>query len=283
MQGDADVVRCASPWPGVAAQLLEALVILGAGHWTVERICGAATVGIAPGDATRVLDGLAIAGVCAQSEDGNTWNTNLNRVELTRLATLLRGAEHYRRLRIEVPSLEIAVTMPMTPSWLEQQLPAAPGRPGGYLPTPAAFLRVASTAQSRLVVLTPFINHTGFEWLRFVFQAANGNVQKIVVLRDVGQYAIDLAVHHANWLQAHRVSIRDYNLSHAIDSGRALPMETFHAKIVLADDRLAYVGSANMLGSGDGTSLEAGVLVDGQAAVQIARLVDAVLRVARRV
>lgn len=73
----------------------------------------------------------------------------------------------------------------------------------------------------------------------------------------------------------------DYNVSHGIDSGRALPIETFHAKIVLADDRLAYVGSANILGLGDGTSLEAGVLIDGAAALQLARLVDAVLRVAR--
>ena len=283
MPGDADVVRCTSPWPGIAAQLLEALAILDAGHWTLERICDAAAVGIAPGDAARVLGGLAIVGVCAPSGDGNTWNTNLNRAELTRLATLLRGAEHYRRLRIEVPSLEIAVTMPMTPSRLEQQLPAAPGRPGGYLPTPAAFLRVATTAQSRFVVLTPFINRTGFEWLRSVFQATKESVQKIVVLRDIGQYAIDLAVHHADWLRALRVSVRDYHLSHAADSGRALPIETFHAKVVLADDRLAYVGSANMLGSGDGTSLETGVLVDGQAAVQVARLVDGILRVARRV
>lgn len=64
--------------------------------------------------------------------------------------------------------------------------------------------------------------------------------------------------------------------------GTQPPLETFHAKIVLADEDLAYVGSANLLGSGDGTSLEAGVLVDGRAALQVARLVDGVLRVARR-
>jgi phosphatidylserine/phosphatidylglycerophosphate/cardiolipin synthase-like enzyme len=193
---------------------------------------------------------------------------------------LLRGAEHFRRLRTEAPNLELAVTMPMTPSRLAEQLPATAGRPGGYLPTPAAFLRLAAAARSRLVVMTPFINNHGFEWLRLIFQAAGERVQKTVVLRDARQYAIELAVHHSDWLHTLGVSVADYSIAHSAESGRALPIETFHAKIVLADERLAYVGSANVLGSGDGTSLEAGVLIDA-AALQLARLVDAVLRIAR--
>lgn len=282
MPSDADVVRCASPWPGTAAQLLGAFALLGPGDWTAEQICAAVPVGIAPGDALQVLSGLAITGVCARSADGTTWSTDLGAAELARLATLLRGAEHFRRLRVETPSLEIAVTMPMAPSRLAQQLPDAPGRPGGYLPTPTAFLRVATAAQDRLVVLMPFINGRGFEWLRDLFQAAGRTTEKYLVLRDVGRYAVDLAVHHADWLRAQRVRVLDYHLSHPTDGSRMLPIETFHAKVVLADDRLAYVGSANMLGSGDGTSLEAGVLVDGRAAVQVARLIDGVLQVARR-
>ncbi len=283
MPGDADVVRCASPWPGTAAQLFEAFRVLGSGEWTTEQICAAIPVGITPGDAVQVLSGLAVTGVWTRAEDGETWCTNLNAAELTRLATLLRGAEHFRRLRTEAPNLEIAVTMPLAPSRLAQQLPTSPGRPGGYLPTSRAFLRVAKTAQFRLVVLTPFINASGFTWLQELFQAANQDVEKIVILRDVGQYAVELAVHHADWLRALRVSVMDYHLSHPTDGDRTLPIETFHAKAVLADDRLAYVGSANMLGSGEGTSLEAGVLVDGQAAIHVARLIDGILSVARRI
>jgi len=78
-----------------------------------------------------------------------------------------------------------------------------------------------------------------------------------------------------------RVSVRDYHLSHAAAAGRALPIETFHAKLIVADDTLAYVGSANLLNSSEGLSLETGLLVEGAAAVQVARLVDAVLRIAR--
>ena len=60
-----------------------------------------------------------------------------------------------------------------------------------------------------------------------------------------------------------QVSVRDYHLSHAAADGRALPIETFHAKLVVADDTLAYVGSANLLSSSEGLSLETGLLVEG--------------------
>ena len=118
-------------------------------------------------------------------------------------------------MRQGAPQLEFVVTMPMAPSYLAAELPERPGRPGGYLPTGAALLRIAQSAQQRVVAMTPFI-------------------------------------------------------------------DSFTQRSFLAGERLAYVGSANFLGSGDGTSLEAGVLVDGRAAVQVARLIDGVLRVARR-
>lgn len=280
MASDADVVRCASPWPGMAAQLLEGLAQLGAGAWNTERLCSAAGASIAPGDAVQVLCGLEITGICAHSEDGESWSTELSRAELLRLATLLRGAEQFRRLRQDAPQLELVVTMPMSPSFLAAELPEALGRPGGYLSTDAALRRIAQAAQQRIIAMTPFINNFGFDWLRKVFEASSA-AQKILILRDAERYAVDLSVHQAEWLRALGVDVWDYNLPHPA-ALRPLPLETFHAKIVLADERLAYVGSANFLGSGDGTSLEAGVLVDGSAAAQVARLVDAILRVARR-
>jgi hypothetical protein len=280
---DADIVRCTSPWPGAAAQLLEGLAALGTGTWPTGHICSASGTTLAPGDAVQILSGLEITGICIRSDDGGTWRTDLNSAELQRLSTLLRGAEQYRRLKHEAQQLELVVTMPMAPSFLAHELPEAPGRPGGYLSTSSALLRIAQSAQSRLVAMTPFIDGYGFGWLRTVFEATPFPAQKILVLREVGRYAVDLSVHHAEWLRAHNVSVRDYHLPHPEGTQRALPLETFHAKIVLADERLAYVGSANLLGSGDGTSLEAGVLVDGGAAAQVARLVDGVLRVARRI
>ena len=63
--------------------------------------------------------------------------------------------------------------------------------------------------------------------------------------------------------------------------GGALPIETFHCKIIVADDTLAYVGFANLLGSSEAVSLETGLVVEGQPALQVSRLIGGVLRVAR--
>lgn len=197
MPADADIVRCAAPWPGAAAQLLDGLAMLGTGEWTPERICAASVAGMAPGDATQILSGLSVAGVCVRTATGEAWKSALATSELRRLANLLRGAEHYRRLRRDPARIELAVTMPIAPSYLEAELPLLSSRPGGYISTSEAFLRVSQAATSRLVVMTPFINQRGFQWLRSVLETAQRSVKKIVVLRDIDQYAAELAVHHA--------------------------------------------------------------------------------------
>lgn len=281
MASDADIVRCAAPWPGTAARLLEGLAALGPGTWPLEQICRASASGTDPGHASQILAGLAVTGLCAAAAADDSWLCNYAPTELQRLAQVLNGADHFRRMRLNPTAIELAVTMPLAPSHLEKELAATLGRPGGFLTTSAAFTRLAQVASRRLVVMTPFIDAGGFRWLQRVFEATRTDCQKIVVLRNTDQYTVELGVQHADWLRALQVSVRDYHLSHAAAAVRALPIETFHAKLIVADDTLAYVGSANLLHSSEGLSLETGLLVEGGAAVQVARLVDAVLRIAR--
>jgi hypothetical protein len=283
MSSDGDVIRCVAPWPGTAARLLEGFASLGPGLWNLEQICAASGTGIEPGDAVQVLAALSITSVCATGDAEDTWRSQLTTVELLRLAQMLKGADHYRRLRTDSSSLELAVTMPLPPSRLEQELTTSAGRPGGYLATTAAFSRIARAAKRRLVVLTPFIDAGGFLWLRRTFESTDPQVQRILILREADKYAIELSVEHADWLQAMNICVGDYRVAHDPNSGRQLPFETFHAKIVLSDENLAYVGSANFLGSSEAFTLETGVLIDGRAAAQVSRLIEAVLRVARRI
>jgi hypothetical protein len=281
MASDADIVRCAAPWPGTAARLLEGLAALGPGTWSLEQICKAAASGTELGHAAQVLAGLAAAGVCATTAVEDSWTCEYAPVELLRLAYILAGADHFRRMRINPAVTEFAITMPLVPSYLEKELTATLSRPGGFLTTSAAFTRLAQAASRRLAVMTPFIDAGGFRWLRRVFEAASPQCQKILILRDTDRYTVELGVEHADWLRALHVSVRDYHLSHDAATGRVLPIETFHAKLIVADDVLAYVGSANLLSSSEDLCLETGLLVDGAAASDVARLVDAVLRVAR--
>jgi hypothetical protein len=281
MPSDADVVRCAAPWPGTAARLLEGLAALGPGTWSLAQICKASASGTELGHAAQVLAGLAAAGVCATAPAEDSWACEYAPAELLRLAYILTGADHFRRMRINPAVTEFAITMPLVPSYLEKELAATLGRPGGFLTTSAAFTRLAQAASRRLVVMTPFIDAAGFRWLRRVFESASPQCQKILILRDIDRYTVELGVEHADWLRGLEVSVRDYHLSHDTATGRALPIETFHAKLIIADEAMAYVGSANLLSSSEGLCLETGFLVDGEAASDVSRLVDAVLRVAR--
>jgi hypothetical protein len=281
MASDSDIVRCAAPWLGTAARLLQGLATLGPGTWPVEKICQAAASGTEPGHASQILTGLAGVGLCTAAAGNDAWLCEYAPAELQRLAQVLSGADHFRRMRLNPEAIELAVTMPLVPSYLEKELAATLGRPGGFLTTSAAFTRLAQAASRRLVVMTPFIDAGGFRWLRRLFEATPADCQKVVVLRNTDRYIVELGVQHADWLRALQVSVRDYHLSHGGEAGRAVPIETFHAKLIVADDTLAYVGSANLLYSSEGLSLETGLLVEGSAAIQVARLVDGVLRVAR--
>jgi Phospholipase D Active site motif len=111
---------------------------------------------------------------------------------------------------------------------------------------------LAQAAVRRLVVMTPFIDAEGFRWLRRTFEAAPPECRKILILRNADRYAVELGVEHAEWLRSLHVFVHDYHLSHDAASGRQLPIETFHAKLVVADETLSYVGSANLLSSSEG-------------------------------
>jgi hypothetical protein len=280
MASDADIVRCAAPWPGTAARLLEGFAALGPGTWPVEKICQASASGTDPGHAAQILAGLSGAGLCTAAAD-DSWFCEYAPAELRRLTQVLGGADHFRRMRLNPVAIEFAVTMPLVPSYLNNELAATLGRPGGFLTTSAAFTRVAQSASRRLVVMSPFIDAGGFRWLRRVFEAAPAECEKIFILRNTDQYTVELGVQNADWLRSLKISVRDYHLAHGAGAGRALPIETFHAKLIVADDALAYVGSANLLSSSESISLETGFLVEGQPAMQVARLVDGVLRIAR--
>ena len=223
-----------------------------------------------------------MTGICRAAFAEDSWQCAYSPVELLRLANVLNGAEHFRRMRFTPANVELAVTMPLVPSYLEKELAASLGRPGGFLSTGAAFTRIAQTATKRLVVMTPYIDASGFRWLRRIFKSTTSGCQRIAILRNAQRYAVDLSVQHAEWLRTLEVEVRDYHVSHDASVKRTLPIETFHAKIVVADEQIAYVGSANLLSSSESISLETGFIVEGQPAVQVARLVDGVLRVARR-
>jgi hypothetical protein len=138
-----------------------------------------------------------------------------------------------------------------------------------------AFLHLARTAKKRLVIMTPYIDRAGAEWACDLFEATTAE-QKILVLRGAHQLGSCGAA--GSTLQDCATRILDYALVHRTDDGSE-HLETFHAKVVLADGVAAYVGSANLLYRSREANLECGFLLEGDAVAPVAVLLEAVLSV----
>ena len=120
--------------------------------------------------------------------------------------------------------------------------------------------------------MTPFLNPAGLAWAEDLFETTPAPIRQLVV-RATPEVR-SLLSKSADRLFALSVDILDYCIPLGEDR-----YETFHAKVVLADDRIAYIGSSNML-EYERRSMELGVIVEGQAVQAVAALARAVRQVA---
>lgn len=139
--------------------------------------------------------------------------------------------------------------------------------------TQDAFIHLARRAKERLVIMTPFIDASGAQWASDLFEATQAE-QKILILRDASQ--LEGCGPQGQLLRGLVGRICDYAFYETEEKSGG-PLETFHAKVVLADGIAAYVGSANFLRRSRERNLECGFLLDGDAVAPVAVLVEAVL------
>ena len=167
------------------------------------------------------------------------------------------------------------VTLPPAPSRVAAELEHLSGASFTTLTdTRDAFVHLARRARARLIILTPYIDAAGAVWAADLFDATTAP-GRLLVLRDIDQLMSCGAA--GSRLQGKATQIADYQIRH--ESGAGVPqLETFHAKIVLADGVAAYVGSANFLYRSREANLECGFLLEGDAVAPVAVLVEAVLR-----
>lgn len=189
------------------------------------------------------------------------------------LASFLDGAAAMRSVLGPVTHARAVVTMPGPGSCLGAALPSAGMASAALEDTREAFLDIASRAQSSLCIMTPFLNASGLAWAEELFTATPAPSRQLVVRASPEVRA--LLSRDADKLRALSVEILDYR----IPLGEA-HYETFHAKVVIADDLIAYVGSSNMLDY-ERRSMELGVVLEGQGVQAVATLARAVRGIAR--
>lgn len=271
-------LRALVPWADIASPVLECLsreAFVGA--FDERRLCDEAGL---PSTQTIALLGflrrLAEVGLIEERPDMQ-WSLNGSHSTLAALAPLLAAIAFYRSsIHRDETTAKVVLTRPGQPSKLEEMLRAM-GFAGGRLEvTSEAFGDIAATARKRLMIMTPFLDSHGARWLGELVRKAPPSVRTTVILRYLNSpshpnYPDGLAVLR-DVLGKSGTEILDYSISRGIGQR----VETFHAKVLLADDDYAYVGSANMSKASLESSMELGVLMRGEAARAVARVMEAI-------
>lgn len=223
------------------------------------------------GSLTRVLTDFAHRRWLQLSDDG--WRAG-PRAMPPGLPAFLAGAAAMRTILPDEGRATAVVTMPPLPSAIARALPLGGPAHAALRSTQETFERVARAAVARLTIMSPFLNREGLQLALDLFRDTPAPTKRLVIRRSGGARATVLASRE-NLIQE-SVEVFDYTLR----AGDGI--ETFHAKVILADQDLAYVGSANMTVFSR-HSMELGVLMDGRAARVISTIVRAVERIARPV
>lgn len=188
------------------------------------------------------------------------------------LAAFLLGAEAMRTARPPDAETLAVVTLPEAPSAIARVLPAEGPIHASIGRTEEALTEIARAAVTSLTVMSPFVNREGAEFVQLLFDTCSAP-QRTLITRRAGatRQALEPLL---PTMAAKGINILDYLLP--AKGG----YETFHAKIVIADGDLAYVGSANMTRYAR-HSMELGVIVKGRPARAVAALVRAVERISQ--
>lgn len=187
------------------------------------------------------------------------------------LASFLDGAAAMRAILPDDGMATAVVTMPPSPSAIGAALPAMGLAYAALVPTKETFERLADAAASSFTIMTPFLNDEGLAIALDLFRRMRAHRRHLIIRRSgAARAAVDRGW---NDLLHLNVGVVDYTLS--VAGG----YETFHAKVLLADQDFAYVGSANMTAFAR-HSMELGILTDGRAARVVASIVRGVERIA---
>jgi phosphatidylserine/phosphatidylglycerophosphate/cardiolipin synthase-like enzyme len=268
---------------GLAAALFFALARIAPGSLIgVRDLTASAGLSVSEEHGTEeVLDVLAEHRLLSRS--GPRWLTGQGTHQLmAELAGVFNGIDHYLRyVHKDATEATVVLTRPVQSILLEAALAEKGWRTFSTEHTEPAFADLVQRAVNRVVIVTPFLDERGAEWLRELVDPLKQTIQVVLVLRSLEEpsrwdYPRGYLLLR-EWLAARHAQVFNYS----IPSGNGTARETFHAKIILADATYAYVGSANITAASRESSMEMGVVVKGRAALEIADVIDAVIKSAQ--
>ena len=216
------------------------------------------------------------------SQSGHDFVLAVSAVDAMRYAAVLRGVAYARYRQRDSNQIEITLSPPGHPSRLMEILPRHGFSWTRLYNTKDCLIELASQAEKRLVIVSPFLDREGMQWIRQLFEATGEkSLERIMIVRARDEAEIEALMSVKDWLAENSVTVLSYAIVH--DRALRTPMlETFHAKILLADSDKAYIGSANMTRWSRDFSMECGVIIRGPAVKPVATLAEAIMQIGSR-
>lgn len=207
------------------------------------------------------------------AESDRTWRVVMPLSEMVTLSTLLAGATWYRdSVHRDDNIARVVMTHPKRSTRLWQQLESMGARGASIVDTDSCFHSIALNARRRLVVASPFIDAHGAQFLGDLFSRTSPDVERILVTR-----VTDEILRYFSAETPTAAQLLDYR-----NQGDNNGYETFHAKVLLADQQSCYIGSANLNWASLRQTVELGVWLEGTAVQDVASIVDGIVLASRR-
>lgn len=223
------------------------------------------------GDVERALSAGQSCGLFEKTTH-MTWRV-LDRNLAGELATLLLGARLYRtRVHQDTDIVDVVLTKPPAPSQVSIQLENMLQGSWGFKDTRQLLPAIAESACVSFGVMTPFFDEVGAQVVLNLFERTPAADRYLVLRNNKDGLSPFVLAEVREELSRLSVAVLNFRL----DRPGATGNETFHAKVVLADDTAAYVGTSNMNQWSFEYSLELGLYVRGRAAARIGRVLNAV-------
>lgn len=227
-----------------------------------------------------VVAGMLEAGLLSRIGDGIS--LSVSKEDTLRYAAVLRGVAYTRYRQRDSNQVEITLSPPALPSRLMEMLPKQGFSWTRLYDTKDSLIELASQAERRLVIISPFLDREGLEWIGQLFETtAKKSIKRIMIVRGRDQTETDVLTKHSSQIADWGVDILAYAISHD-PVLRSPAVETFHAKILLADADKAYIGSANMTRWSRDFSMECGVILRGPSVKPVATLVEAMIKISEQ-
>lgn len=144
--------------------------------------------------------------------------------------------------------------------------------PGMFEPLHGNLLELIRSAENDLVLMSPFLNEQAYERLRpALITAADNGADITLITRYLTYGDKDFNREFVRRVAANQRLTSATTYYEYIDDET---WTTFHAKMVISDGELAYLGTANLTHKGLGGNLELGVIFRDDTASRLTNLVE---------